>query len=55
MIRILPSILLALLYWSVSQGSFAQEPVLKAHQSKLQGAKEYTLEVAHAMPEELFS
>ena len=53
--RIQPSVLLALLLWGISHVSLAEDPVLKAHQSKLQGAKEYTLEVAHAMPEELFS
>lgn len=53
--RILPSVLLVFLFWGISHVSLAEDPVLEAHQSKLQGAKEYTLEVAHAMPEELFS
>jgi uncharacterized damage-inducible protein DinB len=55
MIPIRPFLFLALLFLGFSQVSFAADPVLDAHKSKLQGAKEYTLEVAHAMPEELYS
>lgn len=35
--------------------SWANEPIIKAHLSKIEGAKAYTLEVAEAMPESLFS
>lgn len=38
-----------------SSSSSATEPILEAHLSKLLGAKDYTLEVAEAMPESLFS
>lgn len=46
------SILLPLL---ISSFSWANEPIIEAHLSKLLGAKDYTLEVAEAMPESLFS
>jgi len=39
---------------SLTKMGYAADPILEAHASKLQGAKEYTLKVAESMPDSLF-
>lgn len=50
--KIISSVVLLL---TISQSVFASDPLLEAHVSKLQGAKEYTIQVAELMPESLYS